>query len=65
LQKIIRACRRLGADALITTRKDAVKLAGRVEEWGDTPVYVLEIGLSIEAGFDDRWRAFLEKKRTA
>jgi tetraacyldisaccharide 4'-kinase len=64
LQKIIRSGRSLGADALITTRKDAVKLAGRVAEWGETPVYVLEIGLIIEPGFDDRWRIFLEKRRT-
>lgn len=64
-EKIIRACRSQGADALITTGKDAVKLADRRKERGDTPVYVLEIGLTVEPGFDDRWRAFLEKRRTA
>lgn len=64
-EKIIRACRSQGADALITTGKDAVKLADRGEEWEDTPVYVLEIGLTVEPGFDDRWRALLEKRRTA
>jgi len=64
-EKIIRACRSQGADALITTAKDAVKIADRSEEWGDAPVYVLEIGLAIEPGFDDPWRAFLEKRRTA
>ena len=62
-EKIIRACRSQGADALITTAKDAVKMADRGEELGDTPVYVLEIGLTIEPGFDDRWRAFLDKPR--
>ena len=65
LKKIIRACRSQGADALITTGKDAVKIADRGEELGDTPVYVLEIGLTIEPGFDDRLRTFLEKRRTA
>jgi len=61
-EKIVRACRSQGADALITTGKDALKLAGPIEGWGDTPVYVLEIGLTIETGFDDQWRAFLEKR---
>jgi len=64
-EKIIRACRSQRADALITTGKDAVKIADRHEEWGDISVYVLEIRLAIEPGFDDRWRAFLEKQRTA
>ncbi len=63
-EKIIRAWRIQGADALITTEKDAVKIADRSEEWGDAPVYVLEIGLAIEPGFGDRWRDFLEKPRT-
>ena len=62
-EKIIRTCRGQGADALITTAKDALKMADRGEELGDTPVYVLEIGLTIEPGFDDRWRAFLDKPR--
>ena len=62
LEKIIRARRSQAADGLITTGKDAVKLADRVEELGDIPFYVLEIGLTIEPGFDDRWRTFLEKR---
>jgi len=61
-EKIIRAGRSRGADALITTGKDAVKLTDSIEKWGDTPVYVLEIGLTIEPGFDNSWRAFLEKR---
>jgi len=64
LDKISRAFRRQGADALITTAKDAVKIAGRVGELGTTAVYVLEVGLDIEPGFDGCWRAFLNKGRT-
>jgi tetraacyldisaccharide 4'-kinase len=60
-EKILRAFRRRGAHGLITTEKDAVKLAGREEEWGRVPVFVLEIGLAIEPSFERRWGAFLEK----
>lgn len=63
LEKIIRAGRSQGADGLITTGKDAVKIAGRVEELGDIPVYVLEIGLTVEPGFDLRWQAFMKERR--
>jgi tetraacyldisaccharide 4'-kinase len=63
LEKIIRAGHSQGADALITTGKDAVKIAGRVKELGDTPLYVLEVGLAIEPGFDLRWQAFLKERR--
>jgi len=62
LKKIMRACRIQKAEGLITTGKDAVKLAGRNEEWNDTPIYVLEIGLALGSGFADRWRTFLEKQ---
>jgi tetraacyldisaccharide-1-P 4'-kinase len=62
LEKIIRTRRSQGAHGLITTGKDAVKLTDRVEELGDTPFYVLEIGLTIEPGFNDRWRTSLEKR---
>jgi tetraacyldisaccharide 4'-kinase len=61
-EKILRACRSQGADALVTTAKDAVKLSGPVEEWGDTPVYVIEIGLAIEPAFDDCWKGVLERR---
>jgi len=47
---------------LITTGKDAVKLDGPNEEWNDTPIYVLEIGLALGPGFDDRWGTFLENQ---
>jgi len=58
-EKILRAFRGRHADGLVTTAKDAVKLAGRDEEWDRVPVYILEIGLAIEPDFDRRWRAFL------
>lgn len=61
-QKIILACRSQGADALVTTGKDGVKLVDRIEEWGDIPVFILEIGLTVEPGFDECWRAFLQKR---
>lgn len=62
LKKINRAGRSRGATALITTAKDAVKLAGRVDECGEIPVYTLEIGLALEPGFEDCWRGLLEKR---
>jgi hypothetical protein len=40
-----------------------VKIFGRVEELGPASVYVLEVGLDIEPGFDRRWQAFIEKTR--
>jgi tetraacyldisaccharide 4'-kinase len=64
LEKISRTFHRQGADALITTAKDAVKIAGRAGEIGPASVYVLEIGLDIEPGFDGRWQDFLTKRRT-
>jgi tetraacyldisaccharide 4'-kinase len=63
LEKISRTGRRLGADALVTTAKDAVKISGRDDELKAAPVYVLEVGLEIEPGFDRRWQAFIEKAR--
>jgi tetraacyldisaccharide 4'-kinase len=65
LDRIARVFGEKGADALITTAKDAVKIGGRVGELGGVSVYVLEIGLDIEPGFDDCWRALLAKGRTA
>jgi tetraacyldisaccharide 4'-kinase len=65
LEKIGRAFRRQGADALITTSKDAVKIAGRTGKLGAPAVYVLEVGLDIEPGFEGRWQGFLNKRRTA
>ena len=64
LEKIGRVLSATGASALITTAKDAVKVAGRAGELGDAPLYVLDIGLNIEPGFDDCWRAFLGQGRT-
>jgi len=59
LGRIARAFGQTGADALITTAKDAVKIAGRVEELGAAPAFIFEVGLDIEPGFEDRWRAVL------
>jgi len=48
---------------LITTAKDAIKIAGRIGELGPDPLYTLEVGLDIEPGFDDCWRTFLAKSQ--
>jgi tetraacyldisaccharide 4'-kinase len=60
LKKILRTGQDSGANGLITTAKDAVKLTGRAEEWGRLPVLVLEVGLALEPGFDRRFGALLE-----
>ncbi len=52
LERIARARRRAGADALVTTEKDGLKLTGRREELKGIPVYVLRIGLRLDPVFD-------------
>lgn len=64
LGRIARVLGEKGADALITTAKDAVKIANRAGELGSAPVYVLEVGLEIDPAFDDCWRAILAMGRT-
>lgn len=54
LAKIARAGRDSRAEAAVTTEKDAVKLAGRQDPLGPLPVYLLRIGLEVEAGFYQR-----------
>jgi tetraacyldisaccharide 4'-kinase len=65
LDRIYRAFRETQAEALITTAKDAIKIANRMAGLGGAPAYVLEIGLDVEPGFNDRWLAILTKGRTA
>jgi tetraacyldisaccharide 4'-kinase len=59
LDKVARAGRACGAQAAVTTEKDAVKLAGRTDPPGPLPVYVLRVGLEIEAGFYQRLLSLL------
>ncbi|MGB7296103.1 MAG: tetraacyldisaccharide 4'-kinase, partial [Candidatus Aminicenantales bacterium] len=65
LKKLVQACRRAGADALITTEKDGLKIAGRRNELVDIPTYVLRIGLRLEPALDDVLKNFLRKHPAA
>ncbi|HUU39281.1 MAG TPA: tetraacyldisaccharide 4'-kinase [Candidatus Desulfaltia sp.] len=60
LEKIVKAYRRAGAEALITTEKDGLKIAGRRKELADISTYVLRIGLALEPGFDDLLKDFIK-----
>jgi tetraacyldisaccharide-1-P 4'-kinase len=59
LKKIRRLFSAAGAEALVTTEKDAVKIEDAREAFGQAPVYVFKIGLAIEPGFIDRVNRFL------
>ncbi len=61
LDKIVRRLKASGAEAAVTTEKDAVKILGRHHHFGDWPVYCLKIGLRLEPEFQARLDAFLEE----
>lgn len=61
LNKIKKACINTGAEAAITTEKDAVKIADRID-LGKIPVYYLKIDLDIEPGFYPRLFSLLKDK---
>ena len=61
VEKILRAARTAGASSAITTAKDAVKLADRSPLFAGLPVYVFEIGLSIDPGFFELLEAALRR----
>ena len=61
LEKVVRARRRDGADALVTTEKDGIKIAHRREELKEIPVYVLRIGLRLEPEFDPLIKDFSQR----
>jgi tetraacyldisaccharide 4'-kinase len=61
LERIVKACRRSGAEALITTEKDGLKIAGRRKELAGIPTYVLRIGLAVESEFDNLLKDFIDK----
>ncbi len=61
LEKIVRAGKETGAEAAVTTEKDAVKLGGAAAAppLGSLPVYVFRIGLALEAAFEERLNSLL------
>jgi tetraacyldisaccharide 4'-kinase len=61
LDKIVRKLRESGAEAAVTTEKDALKILDRHDRFGDLPVYFLRIGLRIEPGFYAKLDGFLEE----
>ncbi len=61
LDKIVRRLKASGAEAAVTTEKDALKILDRCDRFGDWPVYCLKIGLRIEPEFQARLDAFLEE----
>jgi len=61
LEKIARSFAASGAEAVVTTEKDAVKIAPAGTALESLPLHALRIGLDIEAGFYDRVEAGLKK----
>jgi len=61
LDKIARTFAASGAEAVVTTEKDAVKIAPAGTALESLPLHALRIGLDIEAGFYDRVEAGLKK----
>jgi len=65
LERIVKACRRSGAEALITTEKDGLKIAGRRKELAEISTYALRIGLAIESEFDNLLKDFIKRHPAA
>ncbi|MCJ7643784.1 MAG: tetraacyldisaccharide 4'-kinase [Candidatus Aminicenantes bacterium] len=61
LEKIARSFAASGAEAAITTEKDAVKIAPAGTALERIPLHALRVGLDIEAGFYDLVEAGLKK----
>lgn len=61
LDKIIRKLKASGAEAAVTTEKDALKIADRRDRFGDFAVYCFKIGLRVEPGFYARLDSLLEE----
>jgi len=56
LTKILEKYRQMKPQVVLTTEKDAVKLAGRTAFLKEAPVYYLKIGIKVEAGFFEQVR---------
>jgi len=65
LDKIARTFAGSGAEAVVTTEKDAVKIAPAGTALESLPLHALRIGLDIEAGFYDLVEAGLKKAAAA
>jgi len=61
LRKIVRTCREIGAEVILTTEKDSVKIEAQRSSFGNIPVFYLKIGLRVEPEVDERMRRLLEK----
>jgi tetraacyldisaccharide 4'-kinase len=61
LEKIARSFAASGAEAVVTTEKDAVKIAPAGTALESLPLHALRIGLDIEAGFYDLVEAGIKK----
>lgn len=59
LERIAADCERGRIEALVTTEKDSVKFLGRTWPFASTPLYVLEIGLELPAGFFEKLDSLL------
>ena len=56
LNKILEKYRQLKPQVVLTTEKDAIKLAGHTAFLKEAPVYYLKIGIKVEAGFFEQVR---------
>jgi tetraacyldisaccharide 4'-kinase len=61
LEKIIRTSREAGAEAVVTTEKDSVKISTQQSLFEHVSVFYLRIGLRIEPGFYEKISSLLEK----
>lgn len=64
LEKIIKKLKTTGAEAAITTEKDAVKILDRPHLFGNIPVYYSKICVHVELEFFASLASFLENKFT-
>jgi len=59
LANIARICGSTKPGALITTEKDAIKIAGRTGVWAPVPTYMLNIGLDLPPAFFEKILEYL------
>lgn len=59
LNKILGKYRHMKPQVVLTTEKDAIKLAGRTSFLKAAPVYYLKVGIKVEAGFFEQVRKAL------
>jgi len=59
LADIARICGSIKPSALITTEKDAIKIAGRAAAWASVPTYMLKIGLDLPPAFFEKILEYL------